>query len=286
MARIDVNGLGIAYEIIGSGSRTAAITPGGRFAKETPGVRELAEELAGHGFRVLIWDRPNCGESDICFEGENESILNADIYAGLLKALDFGPTLLIGGSAGSRVTLLTAIRHPEVVSGLFLLWITGGIIGLASLAVHYCAANAVMARAYGMEAVAKLPEWEEQLRRNAGNRDRILAQDPDKFVRTMERWADAFFPKSDAPVPGLNPDELAAFTFPVVVLRSGRSDLYHTREASEALATMIPGAELQEPPWGDTEWNDRMMGGGEPGLFRSWPKLAPQILALAGKIAA
>jgi pimeloyl-ACP methyl ester carboxylesterase len=192
--------------------------------------------------------------------------------------------LLVGGSAGSRVTLLTAIRHPQVVSGLFLLWITGGIIGLASLATHYCAANAVMARAYGMEAVAKLPEWEESITRNPGNRARILAQDPDKFVKTMERWADSFFPKSDAPVPGLNPDELAAFKFPVVVLRSGYSDLYHTRETSEALVTMIPTAELQEPPWADDEWNQRMMGGGEPGLFRSWPKLAPQILELAKKI--
>ncbi len=283
MAKIGVNGLSIAYEIIGTGSRTIAITPGGRFAKETQGVRELAVELAGHGFKVLIWDRPNCGESDVCFDAETESLLNADTYAGLLQALNFGPTLLVGGSAGSRVTLLTAIRHPQAVSGLFLLWITGGIIGLASLATHYCAASAVMARAAGMEAVANLPDWEEPVRRNPGNRARILAQDPDTFVATMQRWADAFFPKSDAPVPGLNPEELAAFTFPVVVLRSGHSDLYHTRETSEALATMIPGAALQEPPWADTEWNERMMSG-EPGLFRSWPKLAPQILALSQKL--
>ena len=284
MAKVDVNGIGIAYEIIGTGDKCAAITPGGRFSKDTPGVRELAQELAGQGYKVLIWDRPNCGESDVFFDAETESLLNADTLAGLLKAVGFGPALLVGGSAGSRVTLLTAIRHPEVVAGLFLLWITGGIIGLSSLAVHYCAANAVMARAKGMEAVAALPEWEEQIRRNPGNRDRILAQDPEKFVKTMERWADSFFPKSDAPVPGLNPAELAAFKFPVVVLRSGHSDLYHTRETSEALVTMIPGSELQEPPWGDQEWNDRMMGGGEPGLFRNWPKLAPQILALGKKI--
>jgi pimeloyl-ACP methyl ester carboxylesterase len=285
MAKVDINGIGIAYEIIGTGSKTAAITPGGRFAKETPGVRELAEELAKHDFRVLIWDRPNCGESDVCFDGDNESYLNADAYAGLLRKLNFGPTLLIGGSAGARVTLLTGVRHPDVVSGLFLLWITGGIIGLTSLAVHYCATNAVTARAFGMEAVAKLPEWEEQIRRNEGNRDRILAQDPDKFVKTMEAWADAFIPKSAAPVPGLVPAELEAFKFPVTVLRSGNSDLYHTREASELVASMIPTASLQEPPWGDTEWNDRLFTQAtNPGLFQSWPKLAPQILELAKKI--
>jgi pimeloyl-ACP methyl ester carboxylesterase len=283
MAKVDVNGLSIAYEIIGTGGKTIAITPGGRFAKETPGVRELAVELSKHGYKALIWDRPNCGESDISFEGESESILNADTYAGLLKALNFGPSLLVGGSAGARVTLLTAIRHPQAVSALFLLWISGGPISLASLATHYNAANAVSAVIGGMDAVAKLPEWEEQIRRNPGNRGRILAQDPKTFIATMQRWADSFFPKSDAPVPGLDPDELAAFTFPVTVLRSGESDLYHTRETSEALASMIPGAALREPPWADTEWNERTMDAGQ-GLFRNWPKLAPQILELAKRI--
>ena len=63
MARIDVNGLSIGYEIIGNGSKTAIITPGGRFPKETPGVRDLAENLAKHDYKTVIWDRPNCGES-------------------------------------------------------------------------------------------------------------------------------------------------------------------------------------------------------------------------------
>ena len=36
MAIIEVNGLNIGYEIVGNGSKTAIITPGGRFPKETP----------------------------------------------------------------------------------------------------------------------------------------------------------------------------------------------------------------------------------------------------------
>jgi len=79
MAKVDVNGLGIAYESIGTGDKTIANTPGGRFPKETPGVRELATELAGKGYKALIWDRPNCGESDISFDAETESVLNADL---------------------------------------------------------------------------------------------------------------------------------------------------------------------------------------------------------------
>ena len=75
MAIAEVNGLSLAYETIGEG-RPWAITPGGRFTKESPGVRELAQALAEHGNKVLIWDRPNCGESDVCFEGPSINMAN------------------------------------------------------------------------------------------------------------------------------------------------------------------------------------------------------------------
>jgi pimeloyl-ACP methyl ester carboxylesterase len=136
------------------GKKTAVITPGGRFSKDTPGVRKLAHKLAEGGLRVLIWDRPNCGESDLCFRGKSESILNADTLAGLLRALELEPALIIGGSAGSRVSLLAAIRLLGVAKRLFLLWISGGAVGLASLAYFYCHDPLAAAAMGGMEAVA------------------------------------------------------------------------------------------------------------------------------------
>ena len=60
--RVTVNGLGIEYEVIGKGE-PAVITPGGRFSKETPGVRELAEALARGGKQVLMVLRS--GKSDL-----------------------------------------------------------------------------------------------------------------------------------------------------------------------------------------------------------------------------
>jgi len=33
----------------------------------------MVEELARRGKRVLVWDRPNCGASDVCFAGSSES---------------------------------------------------------------------------------------------------------------------------------------------------------------------------------------------------------------------
>jgi len=283
MPRIDINGIGIAYEIIGDGPKTAAITPGGRFSKDTPGVRGLAEALAPHGFKTLIWDRPNCGESDTSFEGETESLMDADTLAGLLKKLEFPPSLLIGGSGGARQTLLCGIRHPEVTSGLFLLWVTAGAVGLSALVLAYCYEETGAAYTKGMAGVAELQGWKEQITRNPRNLDYILSQDKEKFIETMQRWAASYFPTSDTPVPGVYASELAAIKVPAVVLRSGTTDMFHTRWGSEDLAKLIPGAELQEPPWGNDEWIERVA---EPqhGLFLSWPKLAPQIVELSKKI--
>jgi pimeloyl-ACP methyl ester carboxylesterase len=285
MARAEIDGIGIDYELIGTG-RTISITPGGRFSKNDPGVRELAEALAAGGFRALIWDRPNCGASDIAVRGESESALNADVLAGLIRKLDLGPTILAGGSAGSRVSLLTATRQPEAAGGLFLWWITGGAIGLAALVGVYCGDAALTAVAGGMEAVAAMPAWREQLERNPGNRARLLEQDPAAFIDTMSRWADAFTPIPGSPVPGVTSADFAALSVPVMILRSGASDLHHLRKTSEQVHALIPHSVLDEPPWGDREWIDRMAAArrGE-GLFANWLKLAPQILKFARSVA-
>src|SRR5438034_3201280 len=173
MASATVDGITLAHEIIGEG-RPWVITPGGRFTKDEPGVRELANALAARGNRVLIWDRPNCGESDVCFTGDSESAMQADALAGLLQQLDMAPAVIIGGSGGARVSMLTAARHPEAAAGLAMWWISGGVFGLMSLGTHYCGNSLRTAWTDGMEAVAELPEWAEVLERNPTNRQRFL----------------------------------------------------------------------------------------------------------------
>src|SRR6059058_2822403 len=103
MPSAKVNGLNVSYEVIGDGARPWSITPGGRFSKDSPGIRQLAEALAANDNRVLIWDRPNCGASEVCFEGENESAMQADTLAALIEHLDMAPAVISGGSGGSRV---------------------------------------------------------------------------------------------------------------------------------------------------------------------------------------
>jgi hypothetical protein len=54
--------VGIEYEVHGdTGGQPVALTPGGRFTMDSPGIREMAGDLAKAGKRVLIYDRPNCG---------------------------------------------------------------------------------------------------------------------------------------------------------------------------------------------------------------------------------
>ncbi|HEX4775444.1 MAG TPA: alpha/beta hydrolase [Acidimicrobiia bacterium] len=280
MATVDIDGTTIAYEIVGDGGPPWVITPGGRFSKDVPGIRDLAEAIAAHGQRVIIWDRPNTGASDVCFDGDSESAMQADKLAGLLRSLDLAPAVVVGGSGGARVSLLTATRHPDVVSKLAMLWISGGVYGLMLLGVHYCGESIRVAWRNGMEAVVELPEWAEVLERNPGNRARFLALDPGEFVATLERWMLVYCPDERATVPGVTDDELARLDVPTLVFRSGTRDPHHTRATSERVAALIPGAQLVEPPWGDDEWNERGDAAreGRGALFERWPLLAPQLL--------
>jgi pimeloyl-ACP methyl ester carboxylesterase len=277
MPDAEIDGLRISYEVLGEG-RPWTITPGGRFSKDDPGIRELALALAERGNRVVIWDRPNCGASDVRFDGDSESAMQADALAGLLRELGTGPAVIAGGSGGSRVSLLTAARHPDVAAGLAMWWISGGVYGLITLGTHYCGGSIAAAWNGGMEAVAGLAEWQDVLERNPRNRDRFLAQDPTAFIATMERWMVAYCPCGDQRVPGIADEAVRQVQVPAIVFRSGVSDANHTRRQSEDVAGLLPGSRLVEPPWGDTEWNERMAaaGAGE-GLFARWPLLAPQL---------
>jgi pimeloyl-ACP methyl ester carboxylesterase len=281
--RVEIDGTMLAYEVVGERGPAWVITPGGRFGMDTPGIGELAHTLAAAGQRVLIWDRPNCGASDVRFDGPSESEMQADALAALLRELDLAPAVVMGGSGGARVSLITALRYPGVVDRLAMLWISGGVYGLLLLAVHYCGESLRAAWEGGMEAVVELPEWAEVLDRNPRNRGRFLALDPAAFIETMERWMLAYGPRPGVTVPGLADEELRALQTPTLVFRSGASDPHHTRATSEALHRLIGRSRLVEPPWGDREWIDRGRAAreGSGALFDHWPRLAPQLLEFA-----
>jgi len=280
----ELDGIEIAYELVGEG-QPWVLTPGGRFAKEVGGLPELARALADTGRRVLLWDRPNCGASSVVFRGPSESEVQAEALGALLRHLDLGPTVIAGGSGGARVSLLTAARFPDVTAGLAMWWISGGVPGLLQLANYYGMPSADAAWHGGMEAVLELDQWHEVLERNPRNRERFLAMDRREFLEVMDRWMAAYCPCDDSLVPGLDAADVERLDVPILVFRSGASDMSHTRATSEALAASLPGAELVEPPWGDDEWNERRSAIDETGsLFVRWPLLAPQLVGWSDRM--
>ena len=286
MAKQDVGGIEIDYEFFGNADAPLVIlTPGGRYPRDTPGLPQLAAELVKGGYRVLSWDRPTCGASDISFDGVSESALHADTLVGLTSALGLERFALVGGSAGSRISLMAAARMPERVSKMFIWWISGGAISLAQLASYYCGDAAALATRGGMEAVANAPMFADQVARNPRNRALLLKWDKAAFIAKMQQWAEAYAYSKTSPVPGISADVFARMTMPAIVLRSGKSDISHTREASEQTAALLPNAKLVEPPWPDEEWNNCSLIPSAPGRgrFERWPLLAPMILEFLGK---
>ena len=282
MKNIEISGIRIAYELLGDpGASPIAVTPGGRFSTQSPGVREFGEALAAGGRRVLLWDRPNCGASDLCFAGEGEGALQARVLMQLIRALDLGPTALVGGSAGGRLSLLAAMEDPEMTSHVVSWWISGGIVSLMSLGTFYCCDTAVAARHGGMEAVAAMPLWKEPLSRNPRNREILLSQDPEDFVSTMQRWAAGYVASADSPVPGLTPDRLATLKMPVMILRGSPADIWHPKSITDWVHKHIPHSEYVDPPWKDDIFAQRMAEG--KGLFVDWPQLAPAVLEFTGR---
>ena len=270
----------VAYDVIGSADgQPWVITPGGRFSKDYGGVREMAQALADRGKKVLVYDRLNCGESAVAFRGSSESELQADSLAELLRQLEFGPTVIVGGSGGARISLLTAARHADVTAALAIWWISGGVYGLMNLGLVYNAPSIVAAWHGDMAAVADLETWREPVSRNPRNRQRFLDQDPAEFRATMERWMHVYCACGDPVVPGLTDEQVRDMRIPILVFRSGESDPHHPRATSERLASRLPGARLVEPPWGDREWLDRVDAAQQGGaLFERWHLLVPQLV--------
>lgn len=286
MPRVDLDGTQIAYELLGDGAElTVAITPGGRFGMDSPGIRELGEALAEKGRRVLLWDRPNCGASDICLIGASESDLQGIMLTRLIRQLGLGPTAVLGGSAGARTCLRAAVHDPEVISHLILLWVSGGTISLQMLGAGYYGESAVAARAGGMEAVAKTAPWSDLIRDNPRNRDVLFAQDSGAFLKLLETWAEAFVPQKDRPIPGMSGDDLAALAMPTLIFGSTPSDLFHPPEMTNLLHKMLPHSELTELPWSDARFLEvfGMAGQTGSGHFSDWPLLAPAIREFTGR---
>src|SRR5256885_4202111 len=137
-SEIEVNGGIVVYEFVGpDDGEVVVITPGGRFSKDYGGVHELADALAEGGKRVLLWDRPNCGQSDVQVYGRSESHMRAETLGLMLQQLGVEQVIAAGGSGGARDSIIFTIMWPHLVRKLAGWSIVGGTYSTMALAGAY-----------------------------------------------------------------------------------------------------------------------------------------------------
>jgi pimeloyl-ACP methyl ester carboxylesterase len=292
MAYVEVNGGLVAYDLIGpEGGPVCVVTPGGRFSKEYRGVRPFAEALAATGRRVLIWDRPNTGESDIQLYGQSESHMRAATLAGIVQKLDLGPVVAMGGSGGARDSILFTIQYPDLVSRLITWSIVGGAFSSMSLASVYVLDELRAVRRGGIEGILALQgragSWSDLVAANPRNRQRLDDLGAEEFERVMWRWFEAYVPKSNEAIPGVPDWQMRSITVPTLIVRGGESDIDHPKRTSFEVHSLIKGSRLIEPPWPEDAWEraQEARDAGRGGIFDPWLKAVPAFAAFIDEAA-
>jgi pimeloyl-ACP methyl ester carboxylesterase len=259
MSLQNIRGVNINYEVFGDHGPWVALVTGGR-----RGYAEFlgfARKIADKGFRVLLHDRRNTGASDVLIEGEEgEEELWADDLVLLLEHLNAVPAFVGGTSSGARLSMLVYLRHPEAVKALLLMRVTGGAFAAGRLPNMYYGQFIDAAEKGGMAAVCATEQYQERIKANPANRDRLMAMDPKKYIAVMRHWLDIFQKGPRAPVLGMTEEALRSIKVPTLIV-PGNDNTHASSNGTEA-ARLIEGSILYRLPIDDldvpllpfTEW--------------------------------
>jgi pimeloyl-ACP methyl ester carboxylesterase len=252
MAFATVRGVRIHYEVFGEHGPWLALITGGRrgYQEFVP----LARKIAAHGIRVLVHDRRNTGASDVLIDAPGdlgeEELWTDDLYE-LLGELGARPAFVGGSSSGARTSVLTYLRHPDAVRGLFLMRVTGGEFAHGRLPDMYYGQFIRAAREGGMAAVCATEQYRERIAANPANGPRLMAMDPQRYIAVMSRWLEIFTRGPVEPMYGVPEAQLASIKVPTVVIPG--NDRTHSMACGRAIQRLIPGSRLVELPLEDQD---------------------------------
>ncbi|MDB5956876.1 alpha/beta hydrolase [Ramlibacter sp.] len=245
-----IRGVALHYEVAGEQGPWVALVTGGRRGFDE--FRSFARKLAARGFRVLLHDRRNTGASDVLIEGEDgEEEIWADDLVLLLRHLDALPAFVGGTSSGARLSMLTYLRHPELVRGLLLMRITGGAFAAGRLPTMYYGQFIQAAKEGGMAAVCATEQYQERIAANPRTRERLMAMDPQRYIAVMQHWLDIFLRGPRAPVLGMTEEAMRSIAVPTIVVPG--NDNTHASANGLAAAEAIPGSVLFRLPIADQD---------------------------------
>jgi len=236
---IEVNGVGLRYELSGKGDRTLVLV------HEMAGSLESFDDVAPRfteSRRVLRYDTRGAGMSQKV-RGQLGIDTMADDIVSLLDALGIaGKVALAGVALGGAIALHFAARYPERTSAVA---VSSPATGIAPERRAAALERLTKIEAAGMAfAVADsmqsgyAPELRGDIARFARYRARWLGNDPASYATIWRMLA------------GLDmEDELARLRCPVLVI-GGSFDRVRPPALAEATAKTIPGARYVEIPSG------------------------------------
>jgi pimeloyl-ACP methyl ester carboxylesterase len=118
MPSLLVNAQPLAYDVYGTGPRTAICLPG--MGDLRGQYRHLVPHLVAEGWRVVTLDLRGHGQSGTGFDRFTPASVASDLPA-LLDHLGLGSATVFANSAGAASAVLFAADHPHRVDGLVLL---------------------------------------------------------------------------------------------------------------------------------------------------------------------
>jgi pimeloyl-ACP methyl ester carboxylesterase len=250
MPTANVDGVKIAYEMVGTSGPVVAMVPGGR--RGAAEMKPFAEKIAAGGFRVLLHDRRNTGASDMLLDDtDTEEVTWADEWHALLKQLGHLPAFISGSSSGARTAINFALRHPEAARGLLLLRVTGGPFAAKRLPQNYYQVFIDAARSGGMAAVCATDRFKEYIGTNPKVRDQLMAMDPKRFIEIQTKLKEKFVAGAELPVMGVTEAELGSIRIPTLVVPG--NDNTHSSKSGRIAHQMIKGSELHQLPITDKD---------------------------------
>ena len=234
MQFIEVNGVGLRYELAGSGERTVVLIHemGGSLESWDEVVPRLAARR-----RVLRYDTRGAGLSEKVRGVLSIDTMVHDLTA-LMDALGIGGKVALAGVAvGGAIALHAAARLPQRISA--------AVVGSPAVAIAPDRRAAALARVDVIEregmrsavddsmANGYPPELREDTARFAAFRARWLGNDPASYAAIYRMLA------------GMDLQaDLATIACPVLVL-GGALDRVRPPALAEPVARMIPGARYQ-----------------------------------------